>query len=115
MWGPIGPIGPQTKIHYLHLLKWNRLFVSTLHIILDIIYLTYHMNENQKVPLQRPWAIFSVIYTKKKMSVWAKWARYSIPHDLLNVCDRKSIFTHVFRVKEASSYIYFAIEDTSFF
>ena len=46
VWGP--QLGPQTKIHYLHLPKWNRPFVFTLHIIFDIIYLKYHMNENQK-------------------------------------------------------------------
>ena len=89
MWGPIGP---QTKIHYLHLLKWNRLFVFTLHIILDIIYLTYHMNENHKSATPAPLSNFSVIYAKKKISIWAKWARYSIPHNFLNICDRKSIF-----------------------
>ena len=26
------------------------------------------------------------------MAVWAKWARYSITHNFLNICDRNSIF-----------------------
>ena len=67
MWGPIGP---QTKIHYLHLPKWNRLFAVTLHIKLHIIYLTYHINiyiRIRKVPLLHPWATF--LSYKQKM----KW------------------------------------------
>ena len=62
MWSPIGL---QTKIHYLHLPKSNRLFVFTLYIILDIIYLTYYMNENQKSATPVPLSNFSVIYAKK--------------------------------------------------
>ena len=58
MWGPIGPQG---KIHYLHLPKWNSLFAFTLHIKLHIIYLTYHMNENQQSATPAPLSNFSVI------------------------------------------------------
>ena len=58
MWGPIEP---QTTIHYLHLPKWNRLVAFTLHIIFDIIYLTYHMNENQKSATPAPLSNFSGI------------------------------------------------------
>ena len=61
----------QTKIHYLHLSKLNRLFVFTLHIILHIIYLTYHMNENQKSATPAPFSNFAVIYAKNKMAVFS--------------------------------------------
>ena len=88
----VGSYWPQTKIHYFHLLKWNTLFVSTLHIILDIIYLTYHMNANQKSDIPAPLSNFSAIYTKNIMAVWAKWVRYSVPNNFLNICDRISIF-----------------------
>ena len=90
MWGAIGP---HTKIHYMHLLKWNRLFVFTLHIILDIIVLTFHIisYESEKCRFSTL-SNFSVIKANIKMAVWAKWARYSIPHNFLNICDTNSIF-----------------------
>ena len=46
----------------------------------------------KKVPLQQPWATFLSYKQKNEMAVWAKWARYSIPHNFLNICDRKSDF-----------------------
>ena len=66
----------------LYLLYISYLTSFTWHIIWTRI---------RKVPLQHPWATF-LSYTKKKKSVWAKWARYSIPHNFLTVCDRKAIF-----------------------
>ena len=54
-------LDPRPRFNYLHLPKWNRLFAFTLHIILDIIYLTYHMNENQKSATPANLSNFSVI------------------------------------------------------
>ena len=64
MWGPIGP---RTKIHYLHLPKWNRLFAFTY--ISNLTLFTWHIiwMRIRKVPLQHPWA--TLLSYKQKM----KW------------------------------------------
>ena len=69
----------------MYLLYISYLTSFTLHIIWTRI---------RKVPFQHPWATFlpSTQENIGLMAVWAKWARYSIPHNFLNICDRKSIF-----------------------
>ena len=59
----------------------------TWHHLLDISY----EHESQKCR-SSTLGNFPPIYVKKIMAVWAKWARYSIPHNFLNICNRKSIF-----------------------
>ena len=68
VWGPIGPHADQDSLFALIKMK-ETVYILSLHIILDIIYLTYHLNDNQKSATPAPLSKFSVIYAKKKMSV----------------------------------------------
>ena len=76
----------QNETDCLHLLYISNFTLFTWHIVWMRI---------RKVPLQHPWATF--LSYKQKMK-WpsepncSRWARYSIPHNFLNICDRKSDF-----------------------
>ena len=63
----------------------------------------------RKVPLQHPWATF-LSYTLKLKWLSEQDIQYPITSLIVETESHSLCLYHVFRIKEASSYIYFAIE-----